>query len=63
VCSPFAGIVPCIGFFDPKPGFPPANMEADENALLPSMPKKYNGKEPIDVVLEEGPSLLALDRL
>jgi hypothetical protein len=55
VCAPCAGIVPCIGFCDPKPGLPPAEMTADENALLPNVSIKGNEKEPTGVVLEEGP--------
>jgi hypothetical protein len=55
VFFPYVGIVPYIGFFDPKLGFPPVEMIAGKNALLPNASKKENDKEPTGMVLEEGP--------
>jgi hypothetical protein len=55
VFSSCAGIVPYTRFCDPKPGFPLAEMIADENVLLKNVPNKDNDKEPTSVVLEESP--------
>jgi hypothetical protein len=55
VFSPYVGIVPCTIFCCPKPGFPLAEMTADEKELLPNASNNENNKGPTSVVLEEGP--------
>jgi hypothetical protein len=50
ICSPGAGIVPCVGVDYPKMGVPPDRKAVDVKVLLPNVPFQTNGDKTTGIV-------------